>query len=121
MKILILLFLMPSFLFAFEPPKKHSVHHFQIYQTDKNADISSLKARKRYLKDLPKKESKISIKKRDAIIMKYLSNFSDMDELDKDLFYLRALHYKEKDFLDRYKNISSKDYSKLKREVGSVE
>jgi hypothetical protein len=121
-KYLILLFLSLTVLAnPFEKLRPQRPNDLQIYQVDKNADISSLPGNHHHLSDHQRENGKDSLPRdeRDAILQKYIpKELSKMDELDRDLFYKRAIYYTQEKFMDKYEGmISVDDYKKLAKEL----
>lgn len=87
---------------------------FQVYQVDKDADISSLDAPKNYLKDI-KKVKEIPTAQRDSILFKYLGKkLESYDELDRDLIMKSSIHYDKKQFSKKYPKLE-KSYDEISK------
>ena len=87
---------------------------FQVYQVDKDADISSLDAPKHYLKDI-KKVKEIPTAQRDSILIKYLGKkLESYDELDRDLIMKSSIHYDKKQFSKKYPKLE-KSYDEISK------
>lgn len=120
-RIFFILMILSFTLHAYSQGGKRQIprYRYQVYQVDPKSDISSIQAPKNLLKDI-KAEKVISREERDMLMEKYLSkdDLQKMDELERDLFIKRLIHYKGEDFLKKYSGILSKEmYRKFSHDV----
>lgn len=118
--ILCFLFIFSLMASPFKGQGRVNKRYFSIYQIDKRADISSLKGKKYYLKDLKaKKRIRMTRNERDSLLKNYIPTyFGKMDDLERDLFIRSAYHFPKQAFLKKYrKMIDEKNYIKLKKTI----